>query len=298
MLAGIFVLVPSGPAATAPEPLPPVTPREYFNAGTAKLRAGKLREAEALLESALASQNERLQPTALYNLGHVRFQAGAEELKKGPPGGEAAKQGRAAAASADGAMRAADQALAGDEVQKLVAAYLNGRGARKELKAAREAVKRAMQSYGAALTQWQRASGDFKSTTELDAADADARQNAEVVDRCIAKLVDSLQELQQLANALADKNQDLGQKLKKLKGRMPDSDAPPGGPGDDDEDEDLPFGPHPGQKEGASKEGEQMNLSPEQAGWLLEGYKLDSERRLPMGQGQEAEPRKRPQKTW
>jgi tetratricopeptide (TPR) repeat protein len=293
-----FALVPCGQAETAPEPPPPASPREYFNAGTEKLRAGKLREAEALLESALASQKERLQPPALYNLGHVRFQAGTEELKKGPPGGQAASQGRAAASNADDAIRAADQALAGDELQKLVEAYVNGRGARKELKAAREVVKRAMQSYGAALAQWQRASGDFKSTTELNTADADARQNAEVVDRCIAKLVDSLQELQQLANAMGDKNQDLGQKLKKIKGRLPDSDAPPGGPGDDDEDEDQPLGPRPGQKEGASKDGEQMTLSPEQAGWLLDGYKLDSERRLPMGQGKEGDPHKRPQKTW
>ena len=57
-----------------PEPAPPATPREFYNAGTRQLRDGKLREAEASLESALASQDPNsLQPPALYNLGLVRF---------------------------------------------------------------------------------------------------------------------------------------------------------------------------------------------------------------------------------
>ena len=285
-------------AAEAPPPALPSTPREFFNAGTAKLRAGKLREAESLLESALATQITAIQPPALYNLGEVRFAEGGEELKKGPAAGAVAGQGRAAEQRSGEAIRIADDALAGDDLQKLVSAYLHGKGQRKELKAAIEAVKRALQSYGAALNQWQRASGDFKSTVELNNTDADAQHNAEVVDRCIAKLVDSIREMQQLAQALGDKNRDLGQKLKALRGRIPDSQAPPGGGGDDDEDEDKPFGPKPGQKEGASKDGEQMNLSPEQAGWLLEGYKLDSERRLPMGQGQPGQPVQHPGRPW
>ena len=67
---------------------------------------------------------------------------------------------------------------------------------------------------------------------------------------------------------------------------------------DDEEEEDQPFGPKPGQEEGPSKEGKEMPLSPEQAGWLLDAYKLDSERRLPMGQGPEAKPRDRSRPTW
>src|SRR5215472_15742374 len=39
----------------------PTTPRDFFNAGTQKLQQGKLREAEALLENAVASQAEALQ---------------------------------------------------------------------------------------------------------------------------------------------------------------------------------------------------------------------------------------------
>src|SRR6478736_5229610 len=62
----------------------PETSREFFNAGTGRLREGKLREAEGYLMSSLATQDERVQPEALYNLGHVRYELGKEELKKSP----------------------------------------------------------------------------------------------------------------------------------------------------------------------------------------------------------------------
>jgi hypothetical protein len=59
------------------------------------------------------------------------------------------------------------------------------------------------------------------------------------------------------------------------------------------------MGQKPGEKESPGKQGdEQMSLSPEQAGWLLEGYKLDSERRFPMSQKEAGEPKDRGRKTW
>jgi hypothetical protein len=278
------------------EPPAPSTPRESFNAGTRMLRQGKLREAEAFLESALASQRERLAPPALYNLGHVRFGQGTEELKKSPSAGPTVARGRAAVQQAGEAIGLADEALAGNDVQKMVAAYLRGRGARKELKAATEAVRRALGAHGAALAKWQRASGDFRSTVELNAADADARLNADTVDRCIAKLVDMIREMQQCSGGMGDKNKELGEKLKQLKGRIPGGELP--GAGDEDEDEDFPFGPQPGQEEGPSKDGKEMPLSAEQAGWLLDGYKLGNDRRLPMAQEKEGKPRDRVRPTW
>ncbi len=285
-------------ASNAPEPQVPSTPREFFNAGTRKLSEGKLREAEAFLQSVLSSQVDSLQPPSLYNLGHVRFNQGVEELKKGPAAGPAAARGREAAKTADDALHSADEALAGEDVQKLVSSYMRGRGARKELKAALKAVRKAMEVCGTALSRWERSSGDFKSTVELRHADADAQQNADTVDRCIAKLIDSIRELQQAANAMGQKNQDLGDKLKQLKGRIPAEDMPPGAAGDDEEEEDQPMGQQEGQKEGPTKDGNEMSMSPEQAGWLLEGYKLDSERRLPMGEGSTGEPKDRSRPTW
>ena len=54
---------------------------EFYNDGTAKLRDGKLRDAESALQIAVASQREEVQPPALYNLGQVRFKQGMEVLK-------------------------------------------------------------------------------------------------------------------------------------------------------------------------------------------------------------------------
>ena len=48
--------------AAAVQEKPPVTSKDFFNAGTRRLREGKLREAEASLQAALAKQDERVQP--------------------------------------------------------------------------------------------------------------------------------------------------------------------------------------------------------------------------------------------
>jgi hypothetical protein len=289
------------PGKTTPanvEVTAPTTPREFYNAGTEQLHAGKLREAETFLESTVASQQEKLQAPALYNLGHVRFAQGIEVLKKSPPAGPTIARGRAAEQQADEAIRKVEDALNGNDVDKLVAAYMHGRGKRKELKSALAAVRQAMTLHGAALARWQRSSGDFTSVVELKTKDADAQYNAEVVDRCIAKLVDSLQQMQKCANGMCDKQGQLGDKLKQAKGRIPGKDVPPGAAGDDDEDEDFPMGPQPGQEEGPTKEGKEMTLSQEQAGWVLDGFKLDSERRLPMGGTEPAQPKDRARPTW
>jgi hypothetical protein len=286
------------PALAAPEPVPPETPREFLNAGTRQLCAGKLREAEASLETALASQDQHLRPTALYNIGLVRFRQGAEELKKGPAAKPTTARGQRATQQGDEALRQAEGALAGDDVLRMVTAYMRGRGARKELKAATAAVQRALKAHGATLARWERSSGDFKSTLELNSADSDAQSNSEIVDRCIAKLVDSIQELQQCSNGTCNKGQQLSDALKKLKGRIPNPDMPPGAAGDEEEDEDQPRGPQPAQEEGPSKEGQEMTLSQEQAGWLLDAYRLDSERRLPMGEGAPGQPKERSRPTW
>ncbi len=293
-------LAPTNAPAAKPEP-PPNTPREFFNAGSQKLREGKLREAEAFLQSALARQDERVQPPTLYNLGHVRFAQGLEELKKSLSAKPTAARGRAAAQRSDPAIQQAADALAGHDVQKMVAAYQHGRGVRKELKAAAEAVRRALELHGAALRKWQRALGDFKSAAELNPADAEARHNAEIVERAIAKLVDSIVEMQQVAMGMSPRERELGEKLKQLKGQIPEPFMPPGAAGDDEDDEDGKGRPpeiKPGDKEGASKEGEEIMISPETAGWLLEGFKLDGERRLPMGQGEQGKPQDRAKRNW
>jgi tetratricopeptide (TPR) repeat protein len=284
--------------ATADSSPAPSTPREYFNAGTKQLAAHKYREAEAFLESSLASQQDSLEFPALYNRGQVRFYQGVEELKKNPNPKPALDRAKATEAAADNAIKAADAALASDDVQKMVAAYMHGRGVRKDLKSATSAVQDALATYRTVLGRWERSSGDFKGAAEVKQSDADALHNAEVVDRSIAKLVDSLRKMQQCNNGMCDKGKELGDKLQKLKGKIPAPNMPPGAEGEEDEDEEYPFGPKPGQKEGPTKEGQQIALTPEQAGWLLDGFKLDSERRLPMGAKESGQPKDRSRATW
>jgi len=295
----IAVGSPGSGAAPEAQPNPPLSnPREYYNAGSIKLREGKLREAEAFLQSVLASQQERLQPLTLYNLGHVRFRQGVEELKKGPTKGATLNQGQGAGQSAANAITGAEDSLREGNVQRMISSYLRGRGARKELKAAMSVVKRALETHGVALLKWQRASADFQSALELNPKHTEARHNAEVVDRNIAKLVDSIRELQEMAAMLGKQKEELRQKMQQLKGQIPEPNMPPGAEGEEEEEEDQPKGPEPGQKEAPAKQGEEITLTPEQAGWLLEGFKLDSERRLPMGQESTTEPRNRPGRDW
>ncbi len=279
----------------------PETAREFFNAGTGRLREGKWREAEGFLLSSLTTQDERVQPEALYNLGHVRYELGKEELKKSPDPKAAAQWGVNALERGDEALRFGHDALAGEDVQKMVQAYLNGRGARRELREATDQVRRAMEAHGATLLKWQRAVGDFKSALELNPTDFDAKRNIEILEEAIARLIDKIRALQQLGQIMGQQSRALGEMMKQLRGKMPAPDAPPGGQGDeeDEEEEDNPNGPREGQQEGPSREGQQIiRISREEAGWILDAFKLGGDRRLPMGQGEEGKPKDRKGRNW
>lgn len=279
----------------------PKTAREFFNAGTKQLRAGKWREAEGFLLSSLGTQDERVQPESLYNLGHVRYELGKEELKKSPDAAAAAQRGLRALEQGDAALRQGRDALASDDVQRMVQAYLNGRGVRKELREATDLVRRAMEAHGATLQKWQRALGDFKSALELNPQDADAKANIALLEEAIAKLIDKIRALQQLGQIMGQQSKALGEMMKQLRGKIPAPDAPPGGAGDEEEEEeeDSPNGPREGHQEGPSREGQQiMRISREEAGWILDAFKLGGDRRLPMGQGEEAKPKDKKGRNW
>jgi hypothetical protein len=160
-----------------------------------------------------------------------------------------------------------------------------------------------METYGKTLLKWQRAADDFKSAAEMNPADTNAAHNAEIVERGIAKLVDSLQKMQAMAGAMGKQKQDLGKLLSKLKGQIPAPDAPPGPAGEDGDDDDGQ-GVQPdelaGQKENAAREGDQMQipLSPDQAGQILDGLSLDGGSRLSMSDKQGVPPGDRKGRNW
>jgi hypothetical protein len=278
----------------------PTTPRELYNEGTARLRDGKLREAEAFLQVAVARNNEKIQTPALYNLGQTRFRQGMETLKDIKDGKGTQAKGDAAAARGGDAILAADLALSGFSIDALVEAYMQGKGARKELKLATEAVKKAMDKYGVVLQRWQRASGDFKSAYELRAAALDARDNAGIVDQHIARLVDELEQMKLTCQQCQNTGDSLKEKMKKLKEKMPEQQKKQcENPGEEDEEEDgKPRLPKEGDKEGPSKDGHEIPLTPEEAGRLLEAMRLDGNRKLPVGVGDSTPPRTRTGKQW
>ena len=275
------------------------TPRDWYNAGTDQLRAGKLPEAEELLQNSVASQAAGLQPLALYNLGCVRVAQGTELLKKSKDATGRSDLGHVETltALANDASKAIDAAIASENEQKMVSAYLRGGGIRREINAATKAVRQALEAKKDILAKWQRAAGDFRSAAELHAADADATYNAEATERAIAALIDKLNQLQQAGMKMNGAGKQLGQKLKQLKGMMPMPNMPPGAPGDDDEDEDMP-GLKPGEQEGAGKAGDEMKISPEEAEQMLAGFKLTGEHRLPLGDEGTAKPKDRGGRDW
>ena len=294
---------PNADISMLPRPVASENPRELYNAGTEKLSAGKLSDAETLLESSLAKQDERVQPPALFNLGHVRFAQGKEELKKSPDAAATSKRSRAAGAAGAGAIQTAADALASNDVQQMVEAYFAGRGVRKEMRAAAEAVQHAMEAHGKTLMKWRRALSDFKSATELNPADTNAVKNAEVVAQAIAKLVDSMREMQESAAGLGGKQPELNGLLKQLKGKIPAPNAPPGAAGEEDEEGDGGERPMPeslaGLQESATDSGKEpgLKISAEEAGQLLNSIQPDG-KQLPMGQGETGKPKSRSGRIW
>ena len=290
----------NAPAASVEQP--PVTAREFFNAGTQKFAAGKFTDAGILFQTALARQDDAVLPLALYNLGHVRFAEGSEELKKSPPAQQTKARSDHAIDSAGNAIRSAEAALAANEVQQMVEAYVRGRGARKELRGAFKAVSQALEVYGRTLSKWRRALGDFQSAVELNPADTNAVHNVSVVEQNIAALVDRLREMQMMGMQAGQKGAKLEGLMSQLKGRIPKDQMPPGAPGEDGEPdlEGLPLEELIGAKEGAGKEGQELEvpLSPEEAGNLLNGFRLGGDRRLPMGPGDPGDNKNRKLRNW
>lgn len=274
-------------------------PRELYNGGTRKLSDGKVADAEIFLQEAVASQDEKVQAPALYNLGLARFEDGENERTNARQPAEVKADADSATNSAAEALKSGEAALAGEDTQAMVDAYLRGRGARKELKAAMEAVKQAMETYGSVLTKWRLSSGDFRSAAELHAGDKDAQFNAGVVDRHIAQLVDEMKPMASSRDKMDTLRQQLGQMMQKLKGKMPE-DTGTQMPGDDDEDDDGNTPPRQLKgAEGPERNGSHMELTRDEAMRLLNLLRLDEDRKLSQGVSDEpTKPLDRKGKDW
>jgi tetratricopeptide (TPR) repeat protein len=264
----------------------PVTARDFFNAGTEQLAAKKYTEAEQMFESALAAQDAGVQPPALYNLAHARFADGMAALKKGPSEQSTTPQGNDADSEASAALQRGATSLAENDMSKLISAYMDGLGARHDVRGAEAALRLALETYGETLRKWQQSDDDFKSAAELNPNDDNAARNAKIVEEYIARLVDSIRRMQQMAAKLGSQHKKLDEMLKQIGGRIPKPNLPPGAPGDEQKEDGLQPKDLQGMEEGATRTGGSIEspLSRDQASQLLNSIPLDTAQSLNMNE--------------
>ena len=259
--------------------------RELYNEGVSRLGKGELRDAEMALRRAAGADVEAVQPLALYNLGHVRFRQGEETLKGEGNRQQLLDSSVAACTVAEEAIRNGGRALESEELQAIIAAYMDARAARKDLRFSRDETSRTMALIGSTLERWRRSVGDFHSAVELDGSNGDAKINAEVVERKIEELLKFKKQLEQQGEQVAGKREDIKEMMKKMRGKIPKEMQRESDEEEDDEDDEKKDEPKPGEKQ-QQRIGSDREVSPDMARWLKETMKR---RTMSLGTKQEGE---------
>ncbi len=259
--------------------------RQSYNEGVVRLGKGELRDAELALRRAAGGESESVQPLALYNLGHVRFRQGEETLKGEGNRQQLLDSSTAAVTVAEEAIRNGGRALESDALQEIIAAYMDARAARKELRFSRDETSRTLGLIGSALERWRRSVGDFHSALELDAANADAKANAEIVERKIEELLKFKKQVEQQSEDVAEEREKIKEMMKKMRGKIPKEMQRESDDEEDDDDEEKEDEPKPGEKQ-QQRLGSDREVSPEMARWLKETMKR---RTMSLGTKEEGE---------
>jgi len=260
-------------------------PRELYNEGVMRLAKGELRDAEMSLRRAAGGDADTVQPLALYNLGHVRFRQGEETLKGEGNRQQLLDSSAAAVAVAEEAIRNSGRALEGDMLQEIIAAYMDARAARKDLRFSRDETSRMMGLIGSALERWRRSVGDFHSALELDAANGDAKINAAVVERKIAELLKFKKQLEQQSEQVAQEREKIKDMMKKMRGKIPKEIQRESDDEEDDDDDEEKKEPQIGERQ-QQRLGSDREVSQDLARWLKETMKR---RTMSLGTKQEGE---------
>ena len=259
--------------------------RELYNEGVTRLAKGELRDAEMVLRKAAGADAEIVQPLALYNLGHVRFRQGEETMKGEGNRQQLIDSSAAAVNVAEEAIRSGARALEGDALQEIISAYMNARSAQKELRFSRDETSRTLGLIGSALERWRRSVGDFHSALELDAANADAKANAEFVERKIEELLKFKKQVEQQSEQVGEEREKVKDIKKKLRGKIPKEMQRESDDEENDEDEEENKDPQIGQKQ-QQRIGSDREVSPDMARWLKETMKR---RTMSLGTNQDGE---------
>ena len=198
------------------------TALDFYNEGVAKFAEKELRDAETALVQAARANEERVQPAALYNLGHVRFLQGKDTLKGEGNRRQLLDNADATSVVAEEAIRHARGVVESEDVQELINAYMRGRVARKQLRTVRDETTRELDLIAAALQRWRRSVGDFRGAKELEPANEDAGFNADVVERHIKELLKFQKKVQQAQEANGKKREELRELMKQIGGKIPE----------------------------------------------------------------------------
>ena len=302
-LLPLLILMSAGLAAEkAPDELAKLDARELHNRGTQRLAEGDLAGAEDALRASLGRDVDPLRPPALHNLGHVRFGKGKSVLG-GKTAGDVTEL-----SIARSYLEAADADISDmkDQIELLDKAKAEGREPDYVPATAAlgggintfRTIKKLIPKEEAMVTKrigvvaaWTRSVGDFRGAHELDAADGQAKANADAIEELLRALRRETNALEEAIEAQRKKLEELRAVIQELVKRIPDDKLPQNAEGDEEDDENFlpPERQKPKAGKGDPKEGkpgEEQKMTEQEARGSLEGLKNEFGRKMPAaGQG-------------
>jgi tetratricopeptide (TPR) repeat protein len=299
-LLPLLILMSAGLAAEkAPDELAKLDARELHNRGTQRLAEGDLAGAEDALRASLGRDVDPLRPPALHNLGHVRFGKGKSVLG-GKTAGDVTEL-----SIARSYLEAADADISDmkDQIELLDKAKAEGREPDYVPATAAlgggintfRTIKKLIPKEEAMVTKrigvvaaWTRSVGDFRGAHELDAADGQAKANADAIEELLRALRRETNALEEAIEAQRKKLEELRAVIQELVKRIPDDKLPQNAEGDEEDDENFlpPERQKPKSGKGDPKEGkpgEEQKMTEQEARGSLEGLKNEFGRKMPAG---------------
>ena len=300
-LLPLFILMSAGLAADkAPvDELAKLDARELHNRGTQRLAEGDLAGAEEALRASLGRDIDPLRPPALHNLGHVRFGKGKTVLD-GKTAGDVTEL-----SIARSYLEAADADISDmkDQIELLDKAKAEGRepdyvpatsalgGGISTFRTIKKLIPKEeamVTKRNGVVATWTRSVSDFRGAHELDAADAQAKANADAIEELLRALRRETNALEEAIEAQRKKLEELRTVIQELVKRIPDEKLPQNAEGDEEDDENFlpPERQKPKSGKGDPKEGkpgEEKKMTEQEARGSLEGLKNEFGRKMPAG---------------
>jgi tetratricopeptide (TPR) repeat protein len=300
-LLPLFILISAGLAADkAPvDELAKLDARALHNRGTQRLAEGDLAGAEEALRASLGRDIDPVRPPALHNLGHVRFGKGKTVLD-GKTAGDVTEL-----SIARSYLEAADADISDmkDQIELLDKAKAEGRepdyvpatsalgggiGTFRTIKKLIPKEEAMVTKRNGVVATWTRSVSDFRGAHELDAADGQAKANADSIEELLRALRRETNALEEAIEAQRKKLEELRTVIQELIKRIPDDKLPQNAEGDEEDDENFlpPERQKPRAGKGDPKEGkpgEEQKMTEQEARGSLEGLKNEFGRKMPAG---------------